>query len=69
MNKIAKKIMEKMVKFGMVTAVIFAAMLVFSPCLLIFTESRGGDITVWNFVGLAYLLLLVWICKRTNFFD
>ena len=36
-------------------------MIVLSPCLLIFTESKDGGITIWNFVGIAYMLGIVWI--------
>lgn len=36
-------------------------MIVLSPCLLIFTESKDGSITIWNFVGIAYMLGIVWI--------
>ena len=36
-------------------------MIVLSPCLLIFTESKDGGITIWNFVGIAYMLGIAWI--------
>ena len=36
-------------------------MILFSPCLLIFTEGKDGGITVWNFVGIAYLLGVIGI--------
>ena len=36
-------------------------MVLLSPCLLIFTEGKDGGITVWNFVGIAYLLGVIGI--------
>lgn len=36
-------------------------MILLSPCLLIFTEGKDGGITVWNFVGIAYLLGVIGI--------
>lgn len=37
-----------------------------SPILLIFTEGRDGSITVWNFVGIAYLLGIICIIGYTR---
>ena len=37
-----------------------------SPILLIFTEGRDGSITVWNFVGIAYLLGIICIIGNTR---
>ena len=36
---------------------------VVSPIALIFTGGEHGGITVWNFVGLAYLLILCFTVK------
>ena len=36
---------------------------VVSPIALIFTCGEHGGITVWNFVGLAYLLILCFAVK------
>lgn len=60
--------MEKLATFGMVAAMLFAGILIISPCFLIFTESTEGNLTVWNLVGLAYLCALVWVCKHTRLF-
>lgn len=32
--------------------------LLFAPCLLALTESTEGTVTVWNFVGLAWGVVL-----------
>lgn len=47
-------------------AVIIVVMVLLSPILLIFTESKDGSITIWNFVGIAYLLMVVWLGDRVN---
>ena len=48
---------------GMIIAIAawLVVMILLSPCLLIFTEGRDGGITVWNFVGIAYLLGVIGI--------
>lgn len=52
----------KQFNFNSVLGIIIAistwlvVMVLLSPCLLIFTEGKDGGITVWNFVGIAYLL-------------
>ena len=33
------------------------------PCLLTFTEGMDGSPTVWNFVGLAWIVMLVFSVK------
>ena len=40
------------------------ALLVFVPCILIFNDV--GHPNIWNFVGLAYLLLLYYIFKKLS---
>lgn len=48
---------------------IAAMMLLCLPCLLALTESNEGGVTVWNFVGLAWMALLIvgakWCMPRT----
>lgn len=57
----------KQIDFDKVLVIIFAiaawlvVMILLSPCLLIFTEGKDGGITIWNFVGIAYLLGVIWI--------
>ena len=35
-----------------------------SPVLLIFTEGQDGAPTVWNFVGIGWLALLILACRK-----
>ena len=57
---------------GMIIAIAawLVVMILLSPCLLIFTEGRDGGITIWNFVGIAYMLGVIGIVgyaiKRHN---
>lgn len=52
-------IIGKVVNFVM-TAGVFAMLFILClPVLLIFSEGSDGGITVWNFVGIAWLLVLV----------
>lgn len=52
---------------ALISVAIMAVVLVLlSPILLIFTESKEGSITIWNFVGIAYLLLIVWLAEKAN---
>lgn len=46
--------------------VMATVMILLSPILLIFTEGRDGSITVWNFVGIAYLLGIICIIGYTR---
>lgn len=56
-----------MKKFNSVLGTIIAiaawlvVMILLSPCLLIFSEGKDGGITIWNFVGIAYLLGVIGI--------
>ena len=36
------------------------------PCLLILSEGRDGELTVWNFIGLAWAVGLVWAVRRAG---
>lgn len=52
---------------ALISVAIMAVVLVLlSPILLIFTESKEGCITIWNFVGIGYLLLIMWLAERVN---
>lgn len=35
-----------------------------APVLLIFTEGQDGAPTVWNFIGIGWLALLILACKK-----
>ena len=43
-------------------------MLLTAPLLLIFTEGEDGAPTIWNFVGLAYLALLIFAAYKAKRF-
>lgn len=64
-NNIKKSdLVGKVVNFVM-TAGIFAMLFILClPVLLIFSEGQDGGITVWNFVGIAWLLVLVGIGSK-----
>ena len=47
-------------------AVGIVVMVLLSPTLLIFSEGKDGSITIWNFVGIGYLLLIVWLAGKVN---
>lgn len=47
-------------------AVVMVVVVLLSPTLLIFSESKDGSITIWNFVGIAYLLLIFWLSTKVN---
>ena len=52
-------IMSNVIEF-VLTAGFFAVLFIIClPTLLIFSEGHDGEITVWNFVGIAWLLILV----------
>jgi len=35
-----------------------------APCLLVFSVGHDGELTIWNFVGLAWCLILFCILKK-----
>lgn len=37
-----------------------------APCLLMFSEGRDGELTVWNVVGLAWAAALAWAVGRAG---
>lgn len=63
MAKISKiKVLHALIS----VAVMVVIMVLLSPILLIFTESKDGSITIWNFVGIAYLLMVVGLAYKVN---
>lgn len=43
----------------------WAVMIIFiSPIALVFSCGEDGGVTVWNFVGLAYILVLSYVVKE-----
>ena len=47
-------------------AVGIVVVVLLSPTLLIFSEGKDGSITIWNFVGIGHLLLIVWLAGKVN---
>lgn len=47
-----------------ITALIIISIIAIAPCMLILTEGEDGSITIWNFVGLAYLIVLCWAVDK-----
>ena len=46
------------------TATVVLAAIVIAPCLLAVSEGLDGEPTVWNLVGLAYMVALGWARKK-----
>ena len=61
--------MEKIVNITAFAALIIAGMIVVAPCLLMFTEGEDGGMTIWNVVGLAYMVGLIMLVKHSNIFS
>ena len=51
--------MKKIAQFVILALIYFFVLVLFAPVLLIITEGPDGGITIWNFVGIAYLLAWV----------
>lgn len=64
------KKLENMIKklYGAVltAAMIIALLVLAAPCLLIFCEGNDGNPTVWNFVGIAWLVGLAIVFKMKS---
>lgn len=60
---------KKMRMFKNVWSIMLAILLVavciviFLPVTLIFTEGENGEMTIWNWIGLAYAVLVVVVLK------
>jgi len=52
--------------YGWMLMGIFALALVVlcAPCCLVFSVGNDGELTIWNFVGLAWCVILYGIFKR-----
>lgn len=57
--KILTTMMAKIMYVGFWAVMVLALMVLCAPCLLIFSVGEDGEMTVWNFVGLAWLGLLI----------
>lgn len=51
--------MKKIAQFVVLALIYLFVLVLFAPVLLIITEGPDGVITIWNFVGIAYLLAWV----------
>lgn len=51
--------MKKIAQFVILALIYLLVLVLFTPVLLIITEGPDGGITIWNFVGIAYLLAWV----------
>jgi len=60
------KTITKICNWLLAAAAMFVMMIILSPCLLIFTEGKDGGITVFNFIGIAYLLGIIWLAWYVN---
>lgn len=62
-----KKLVTMAKKFygWMLMASLWLALLALcAPCFLVFSVGHDGELTVWNFVGLAWCLILYGIFKK-----
>ena len=51
--------MKKFAQFLVLALIYLLVVVLFTPVLFIITEGPDGGITIWNFVGIAYLLAWV----------
>lgn len=51
--------MKKIAQFLVLALIYFFVLVLFAPVLLIISEGPDGGVTIWNFVGIAYLLAWV----------
>lgn len=51
--------MKKIAQFVVLALIYLFVLVLFAPVLLIITEGPDGGITIWNFVGIAYLMAWV----------
>ena len=50
--------MKRIMNFAKMAIALIAMMAVCAPCLLTFSVGDDGNLTVWNFVGVAYAAIL-----------
>ena len=57
--------MAKKIYGWMLMASLWLALLALcAPCVLLFSVGHDGELTVWNFVGLAWCLFIYGIFKK-----
>lgn len=57
---------NKLITFILYATLYLIAFVFVLPTFLIFTQSSDGAITVWNFVGILWLLMLCWIVGKVS---
>ena len=57
---------NKLLKFILYATLYLIALAFVLPTLLIFTKGNNDSITVWNFVGILWLLMLSWIVGKIS---
>lgn len=57
---------NKIIKFILYATLYLIALAFVLPTLLIFTKGNNDSITVWNFVGILWLLMLSWIVGKIS---
>lgn len=57
--------MKKIAQFVILALIYLFVLVLFAPVLLIITEGPDSGITIWNFVGIAYLL--AWVAVLSYF--
>ena len=57
--KTLETMITKIVYGSLWVAMVLALMVLVSPVLLIFSTGQDGEMTIWNLVGIVWLLLLV----------
>lgn len=56
--------MVKKIYAGLMTAACLLALgIMVAPCLLVFSVGKDGELTVWNFVGMLWCLLVEGLFK------
>ena len=56
--------MKTLITYLVAVASWLLVLLVFSPVFLIFSTGSEGEPTIWNVVGIAYLIILVWFIRK-----
>ena len=57
---------NKLIQFVLYATMYLIAFLFTLPTLLIFSKGKDDSITVWNFVGILWLLMLCWIVGKIS---
>ena len=56
--------MAKKIYAGLMTAACLLALAILcAPCLLIFSVGKDGELTVWNLVGVVWMVVLFGVFK------